>query len=310
MAGVWTRLAVNRDVWTYLEARKLDVYDRQGTSLGQIADSDDRLPARPSAWTTCAAWPCCGAEPGSPRAAAKARPTQVREKRPATHCLPHIRWSARRAATGASRNCHRWHRIELSLGQLPAGTRIRVLTHASTPPARQRARRPARRAVGHPLREHGAMQPPNPGAPFNSNCPSRATRRVLSARTPLGATRRPSLTPSSYPAYLRYLPAVYSAAGWSRALPTRFSKPNGMNCSETSPPAHASSTPPQWHGAAPTWPTGWPCSSKEPGRPTETGVLRGRPAQRRRRTPSPACSRSVAYLENLTGLADAIAASR
>ena len=160
-------------------------------------------------------------------------PTRVRESDPPPPpaYLTSGSWISNALDSGIE-DCQ-WHRIELCLGQLPAGTRIRVLTHTEPAP------RPGGELAGLPdelwdthYAETGAMQPPNAGAQFDghrellvqSHCGAlplaqdRPRGRWVPSRPPLDAVR------VHYPreSYLSYLPAVYSADDDNRWFLERF----------------------------------------------------------------------------------------
>jgi phage tail-like protein len=243
-ADVWTRLAVDRDGRLYLfnlSTRQLDVYDRQGTSLGQIADADDvrdrfdppavsvdhmgrlHLPAGTAGLPVGM---------GGLLVDREGRPTRVRESDPPPPpaYLTSGNWISNALDSGIE-NCQ-WHRIELRLGQLPAGTRIRVLTHAEPAP------RPGSELAGLPdelwdthYAETGAMQPPDPGTPFDGHrelLVQSHSARYLWLRIVLEgdgiATPALDAVRVHYPreSYLSYLPAVYSADDDNRWFLERF----------------------------------------------------------------------------------------
>jgi phage tail-like protein len=244
-AGVWARLAVDRQGRLYLfnlATRRLDVYDRQGASLGQIADADDirdrfdppavsvdhmgRLQLRAGAGGLPAGT-------GGLLVDREGRPARVRDSDPPLP--PSYLTSGSWISSGldsAIEDCQ-WHRIELWLGQLPPGTRIRVLTHAGPAPGpgTDLASVPDELWDTH-YAETGAMQPPDPsGATFDGHrellVQSHAARylwlRIVlegdgSATPALNAVR------VHYPrdSYLSYLPAVYSADDDNRWFLERF----------------------------------------------------------------------------------------
>ena len=132
-AGVWTRLAVDRDGRLYLfnlSTRQLDVYDRQGTSLGQIADGDDvRDRFDPPAVSVDhlrrlhvpAGTAGLPAGTGGLLVDREGRAARVRESDPPPPpaYLTSGSWISNALDSGIE-DCQ-WHRIELSLGQLRAG---------------------------------------------------------------------------------------------------------------------------------------------------------------------------------------------
>ncbi len=245
-AGVWTRLAVDRAGRLYLfnlSARQLDVYDRKGASLGRIADADEvRDRFEPAAVRVDhmgrlqLAAGMAGLKAGSSGLLVdrEGRPARVRDSDPPPPpaYLTSGDWISN-ALDSAIEDCQ-WHRIELTLGQLPAGTRIRVLTHAEPAP------RPGAELAGLAdelwdtrYAETGAMQPPDPGgaASFDGRrellVQSHAARYLwLKIVFEGDGFTTPALDAVRvhYPreSYLRYLPAVYSADDESRWFLERF----------------------------------------------------------------------------------------
>jgi len=244
-AGRWTRLAVDRDGRLYLfdrSACRLDAYDPQGTSLGPIPEADDvrdRFDPPPVRVDHLDRLQLPAGTAGLPAGTGgllvdrEGRPARVRDSDPPPPpaYLTSGSWISN-ALDSAIEDCQ-WHRIEFSLGQLPAGTRIKVLTHAGPVP------QPGTELTG--LRdelwdtnytETGAMQRPSPGgAPFNGHrelLVQSHPARYLWLRIVLegdgSATPAVDRVRVHYPreSYLSYLPAVYSADDESRWFLERF----------------------------------------------------------------------------------------
>ena len=273
-AGVWTRLAVDRDGRLYLfnlSTRQLDVYDRQGTSLGPIADADDvRDRFDPPAvsvdqWAACTCRRYCRA-PGGHGGLLVDReglPSRVRESDPPPQpaYLTSGNWISNALDSGIE-DCQ-WHRIELALGSCRRGPGSGTDHAERSSPVRQRVAGLPDELWDTHYAETGAMQPPNPGAPFDGHrellVQSHSARylwlRIVLegdgfASPALDAVRihypRESGLQLSCP---RSTPPMTTTGGSSSAS-SRSSKPNGMNCSKRSPPAHASSIRLQCRGAA------------------------------------------------------------
>ena len=244
-AGVWTRLAVDRDGRLYLFNLSTRLARRlRPPGHKPRADRGRRRCAGPVRPAGCQRGPygppapaCgyCRAPGGHERpAGGPRRPGPAGSGRATRHPQPAYltsgNWISNALDSGIE-DCQ-WHRIELCLRQLPAGTRIRVLTHAAPAPrsGSELARLPDELWDTH-YAETGAMQPPNPGTPFDGHrelLVQSHSARYLWLRIVLEGDgfASPALDAVRihYPreSYLSYLPAVYSADDDNRWFLERF----------------------------------------------------------------------------------------
>ena len=169
----WTRLALDREGRIYLfdtQAQRIDIYDREGsyvetkTAAGDIADRFDAPPLRLSRSKAGAPWRFCLPESlmhlcdrratGEPPTASKplgqcasrppggggllfdregerARADEEPQAGPKLYATEGV-WTSDALDSKVYR-CQ-WHRIELELGELPAGTRVEVRTYTDAAP--------------------------------------------------------------------------------------------------------------------------------------------------------------------------------